>query len=442
MNVEIYIHGTPEGHEVYSNASIMDRHVNTYYGAEFDDQSLIIETSIVDCNIYCYYTYFRTNIISYSGRPMHYWGITIRTDCFVKNARVMYQILEMFGQYISSSIMSDGDNRKFLAKSISDIGKKVVGPIANLLSTIILTKDIIKMDDSFLANIGEAIRINPLDLLSVDIVNHVKKAEKLIVSPNVLSIYEKKRLDEYKNKIDFIKHDTEERFREIIHKMETEHQHEVDREKRNIIIAQNEIHELMIRCEEKEQINEKLARECTIHKNEISTLEKQYTDLESSFLPTWEKLAAPLSDIHRFLISKGVIRYTLPELNHLTFELRQIITYLRKEDTNTASKMKGLGKQETDISSKKHRFSKNQILVLVNIVFLFLILCLTLVIFSISVGLFSYPKSELQDSISVIEELHHEQMKEVEPSTHIEDKRVEIIKKETETIKQHDKRNN
>lgn len=442
MNVEIYIHGTPEGHEVYSNASVIDRHVNTYYGAEFADQSLIIETSIVDCNIYCYYTYFRTNILSYSGRPMQYWGITIRTDCFVKNAHVMYQILEMFGQYISSSIMSEGDNRKFLAKSISDIGKKVVGPIANLLSTIILAKDIIKMDDSFLANIGEAIRINPLDLLSVDIVNHVKKAEKLIVSPNVLSIYEKKRLDEYKNKIDFIKHDTEERFHEIIHKMEAEHQHEVDREKRNIMIAQNEIQELKERCKEKEIINEKLARECTSLKNKISTLEQQYTDLESSFLPTWAKLAAPLSYIHKFLISKGVIRYTFPELDHLTFELRQIITYLRKEDTNTASKMKGLGKQETDISSKKHRFSKNQILVLVNIVFLFLILCLTLVIFSISVGLFSYPKSELQDPISETEELYHEQIKEIEPSAQVEDKRVEIIEKESESIKQHDKRNN
>lgn len=118
----------------------------------------------------------------------------------------------------------------------------------------------------------------------------------------------------------------------------------------------------------------------------------------------------------RFLISKGVIRYNLPELNHLVSELHQISTYLRMEDTNTASKRISLRTQKIDVNSEKHRFPKNQVLVIINIIFLFLILCLTFAIFSISIGLFSYNKSELQDPISVTEEIHHEQMEEIEPS--------------------------
>lgn len=74
---------------------------------------------------------------------------------------------------------------------------------------------------------------------------------------------------------------------------------------------------------------------------------------------------------------------------------------------------------KTDVSSNKHRFSKNPILVIINIIFLFLILCLTLATFSISIGLFSTAKGELREPISVTEEIHHEQMEEIEPSVHV-----------------------
>lgn len=260
-------------------------------------------------------------------------------------------------------------------------------------------------------------KINPMDLQSVDVVNSIKKAEKLIISPSALSMNEKKRLDEYKNKIDFIKHDTEKKYDEIIHKMETKHQHDVNHDKSKLMRTYADIEDLSKRCKEKDEINKILEIECINLKREISTLQKQYTDLESSFLPAWTKLAAPLSDIQRFLISKGVVRYNLPELDHLASELRQINARLRKEDTNVA--VKGMGKLKTDVYSKKHWFSKNPILVIINIIFLFLILCLTLATFSISIGLFSTAKGEISEPISVTEEIHHEQMEEIEQSVHV-----------------------
>lgn len=59
---------------------------------------------------------------------------------------------------------------------------------------------------------------------------------------------EKIRLDEYKNKIDFIKHDTEKKYDEIIHKMETKHQHDVNRDKRELMSAYADIENLSKRC--------------------------------------------------------------------------------------------------------------------------------------------------------------------------------------------------
>ena len=440
MTIDIYIHGEPLSRTTYSTGGKTDPYVSYFPYAQWEDCSLIVETKVLEYKIWCYYTYIRKNITRKDNR-LGCCALTLKSDYCIAACNSVYQILDIiYKHFIIGKAVSNSPSPRFLLEDFNSIGESVCNSCETLLSKSLILNTSVSLDDSFLANAGEPMKINPLDLQSVDIVNSIKKAEKLIISPSALSMNEKKRLDEYKNKIDFIKHDTEKKYDEIIHKMETEHQHDVNRDKKKLMSACVEIENLSKRCKEKDEINKRLEIECVNLKSEISTLQKQYTDLESSFLPTWTKLAAPLSDIQRFLISKGVVRYNLPELNQLASELRQINARLRKEDINVA--VKGIGILKTDVYTKKHRFSKNQILIIINIIFLFLILCLTLAIFTISVGLFSYPKSELQDPISETEELYHEQIKEIEPSAQVEDKRVKIIEKESESIKQHDKRNN
>lgn len=440
MTIDIYIHGEPLSRTTYSTGGKTDPYVSYFPYAQWEDCSLIVETKVLEYKIWCYYTYVRKNITRKDNR-LGCCALTLKSDYCIAACNSVYQILDIiYKHFIIGKAVSNSPSPRFLLEDFNSIGESVCNSCETLLSKSLILNTSVSLDDSFLANAGEPMKINPLDLQSVDIVNSIKKAEKLIISPSALSMNEKKRLDEYKNKIDFIKHDTEKKYDEIIHKMETEHQHDVNRDKKKLMSACVEIENLSKRCKEKDEINKRLEIECVNLKSEISTLQKQYTDLESSFLPTWTKLAAPLSDIQRFLISKGVVRYNLPELDQLASELRQINARLRKEDINVA--VKGMGILKTDVYTKKHRFSKNQILIIINIIFLFLILCLTLAIFTISVGLFSYPKSELQDPISETEELYHEQIKEIEPSTQVEDKRVKIIEKESESIKQHDKRNN
>ena len=440
MTIDIYIHGEPLSRTTYSTGGKTDPYVSYFPYAQWEDCSLIVETKVLEYKIWCYYTYIRKNITRKDNR-LGCCALTLKSDYCIAACNSVYQILDIiYKHFIIGKAVSNSPSPRFLLEDFNSIGESVCNSCETLLSKSLILNTSVSLDDSFLANAGEPMKINPLDLQSVDIVNSIKKAEKLIISPSALSMNEKKRLDEYKNKIDFIKHDTEKKYDEIIHKMETEHQHDVNRDKKKLMSACVEIENLSKRCKEKDEINKRLEIECVNLKSEISTLQKQYTDLESSFLPTWTKLAAPLSDIQRFLISKGVVRYNLPELDQLASELRQINARLRKEDINVA--VKGIGILKTDVYTKKHRFSKNQILIIINIIFLFLILCLTLAIFTISVGLFSYPKSELQDPISETEELYHEQIKEIEPSTQVEDKRVKIIEKESESIKQHDKWNN
>ena len=417
MTIDIYIHGEPLSRTTYSTGGKTDPYVSYFPYAQWEDCSLIVETKVLEYKIWCYYTYIRKNITRKDNR-LGCCALTLKSDYCIAACNSVYQILDIiYKHFIIGKAVSNGPSPRFLLEEFNSIGESVCNSCETLLSTSLILNTSVSLDDSFLANAGEPMKINPMDLQSVDIVNSIKKAEKLIISPSALSMNEKKRLDEYKNKIDFIKHDTEKKYDEIIHKMETKHQHDVNRDKRELMSAYAHIESLSKRCKEKDEINKKLEIECINLKSEISTLQKQYTDLESSFLPAWTKLAAPLSDIQRFLISKGVVRYNLPELDHLASELRYINARLRKEDTNVA--VKGMGKLKTDAYSKKHWFSKNPILVIINIIFLFLILCLTLATFSISIGLFSTAKGELREPISVTEEIHHEQMEEIEPSVHV-----------------------
>ena len=417
MTIDIYIHGEPLSRTTYSTDGKTDPYVSYFPYAQWEDCSLIVETKVLEYKIWCYYTYIRKNITRKDNR-LGCCALTLKSDYCIAACNSVYQILDIiYKHFIIGKAVSNGPSPRFLLEEFNSIGESVCNSCETLLSTSLILNTSVSLDDSFLANAGEPMKINPMDLQSVDIVNSIKKAEKLIISPSALSMNEKKRLDEYKNKIDFIKHDTEKKYDEIIHKMETKHQHDVNRDKIKLMSACEEIENLSKRCKEKDEINKKLEIECINLKSEISTLQKQYTDLESSFLPAWTKLAAPLSDIQRFLISKGVVRYNLPELDHLASELRYINARLRKEDTNVA--VKGMGNLKTDVSSNKHRFSKNPILVIINIIFLFLILCLTLATFSISIGLFSTAKGELSEPISVTEEIHHEQMEEIEPSVHV-----------------------
>ena len=417
MTIDIYIHGEPLSRTTYSTDGKTDPYVSYFPYAQWEDCSLIVETKVLEYKIWCYYTYIRKNITRKDNR-LGCCALTLKSDYCIAACNSLYQILDIiYKHFIIGKAVSNGPSPRFLLEEFNSIGESVCNSCETLLSTSLILNTSVSLDDSFLANAGEPMKINPMDLQSVDIVNSIKKAEKLIISPSALSMNEKKRLDEYKNKIDFIKHETEKKYDEIIHKMETKHQHDVNRDKRELMSAYAHIENLSKRCKEKDEINKKLEIECINLKSEISTLQKQYTDLESSFLPAWTKLAAPLSDIQRFLISKGVVRYNLPELDHLASELRYINARLRKEDTNVA--VKGMGKLKTDVSSNKHRFSKNPILVIINIIFLFLILCLTLATFSISIGLFSTAKGELREPISVTEEIHHEQMEEIEPSVHV-----------------------
>lgn len=225
MNVELFLHGTPDGLDAYSTSTEHDTYVDSFYSSDYRDQSMIVETKIKENRIFSYYTYFRQNVFSTKNRQ-GYFGLTIRTDSFMTNLQVMYQLLDVtYNQSILGIIISEGKERKYIVSKFQVEGKKICDNIINLLSLTIKPKSIIKLDDTFLGNSGSPIMFNPCDENCTNALNHYKSAERIIISPSAPLPREQARAKEYQEKLGFVKRESEERLKSEIHYLKTEIDH-------------------------------------------------------------------------------------------------------------------------------------------------------------------------------------------------------------------------
>lgn len=230
MDVEICIHGKPLAHETYSTAAEQANDIinfcNSFFEnrSDYQEQSLVAETKIWQNRIYSYYTYNRNNIKDLSGRTA-YFAITLRTDAFVKNLYVIYNVLDIvYNQFVIGTILSKEKDTKYAIENFEKIGKEICDIILNLLSQVIQTKDLVRLDDTFLANSGVPLSFNPCDNRCLDLLSEYKKAEKIIISPSSSLLRELQKAKEYQQKLEYIKKETEERYISHLRKMQAENQ--------------------------------------------------------------------------------------------------------------------------------------------------------------------------------------------------------------------------
>lgn len=191
MTIDIYIHGEPLSRTTYSTDGKTDPYVSYFPYAQWEDCSLIVETKVLENKIWCYYTYIRKNITRKDNR-LGCCALTLKSDYCIAACNSLYQILDIiYKHFIIGKAVSNGPSPRFLLEEFNSIGESVCNSCETLLSTSLILNTSVSLDDSFLANTGEPMKINPMDLQSVDIVNSIKKAEKLIISPSALSMNEK-----------------------------------------------------------------------------------------------------------------------------------------------------------------------------------------------------------------------------------------------------------
>lgn len=201
MDVEIYLHGVPDGQDYFG---IKEEQTNAglFYDNSTESVKLVVETKKNGDKEYTYYTYLRyKGIVGSGGRPGSYFGITLRLDMYYQDVIHIYTLLEIvFKKYIIGTLLAQsGDTYKYMVPSFSvkkaEIEQLQQGMIQLIQSTCVLSK-FTNIDDSFIHPVTNVATCNIADISDNSMLSAIKKYSKVALSPdyklNLAKEYEKK----------------------------------------------------------------------------------------------------------------------------------------------------------------------------------------------------------------------------------------------------------
>lgn len=204
MNVEILLHGVPEGQDYYG---VEEERANAelFYDNSVESVKFVVEAKKTSNNAFVYYTYLRyKGIVGSGGRPGSYFGLTLRMDKYYRDVIHVYNMLEMmFKKYVVGVLLSSsGESYKYLTSSFAskktEIEQLQQGLIQLIQGTCNWSK-FVDIDEDFLNPITTAALCNIADITENAMLASIKKYSKVVLSPdyklNVVKEYEKKLQD-------------------------------------------------------------------------------------------------------------------------------------------------------------------------------------------------------------------------------------------------------
>ncbi len=202
MDIEIMIHGVPDGQDYWG---IQEEHDNMglFYGNSNESVKFVVETKKQGDHAYTYYSYLRyKGIIGGGGRPGSYFGLTLRMDKYYQDATYIYSILELvFNKYIVGVLLiASGDTYKYSVRNFahkSDEIGQVQTALIQLFQMTCVPSKILDIDGSFIHPITANPTGNIFDFNDTAILATIKKYSKVVLSPD----YEMNIEKEYKKKI-------------------------------------------------------------------------------------------------------------------------------------------------------------------------------------------------------------------------------------------------
>jgi len=201
MDVEIMLHGVPEGQDYYG---IPEERANAvlFYDNSSESIKFVVEPKAIGNKPYVYYTYLRyKGLVGYGGRSGSYLGLTMRVDKYYQDVAHIYSMLEMvFKRYIVGVFIAPvGDSYKYLVPSFAskktEIDKLQQGLIELIKSTCVWSK-FVDLDSSFIHPGTSSASCNIVDITENAMLSALKKYSKVVLSPdyklNLAIEYEKK----------------------------------------------------------------------------------------------------------------------------------------------------------------------------------------------------------------------------------------------------------
>lgn len=201
MNVEILIHGVPDGQDYYGIAEERT-YAELFYDNSAESVKFVVETKTTGNNASVYYTYLRyKGMVGYGGRPGSYFGLTLRIDKYYQDVIHMYNMLEMvFKKYVVGVLLAPlAESYKYtvpnFASKKAEIEQLQQG-LAQLIQGTCAWSKFVDVDKSFIHPDAAAASCNIADITENTMTAALKKYSKVVLSPdyklNLAKEYEKK----------------------------------------------------------------------------------------------------------------------------------------------------------------------------------------------------------------------------------------------------------
>lgn len=204
MNVEILVHGVPQGQD-YFGVEEERTYVESFYDNSAELVKFVVEPKKTGNNTFVYYTYLRyKGILGSGGRPGSYFGLTLRIDKYYQDVIHVYNMLEMvFKKYVVGVLLSSsGESYKYMSSSFAskktEIEQLQQGLIQLIQGTCNWSK-FVDIDSGFFHSVTSLASCNIADITENAMSTALKKYSKVVLSPdyklNIVKEYEKKVQD-------------------------------------------------------------------------------------------------------------------------------------------------------------------------------------------------------------------------------------------------------
>ena len=227
MDIEIFVHGVPNGQSFWGKEEDRNYFGNFYGQNNSDAVKYLIQTRSSNGKTYCYYNYLvYQKVIGSDGREGSYFGLSIRFDAYCKDFVGIYKILDcIFTAHVLNKILKiqNGSYKYIIADfvSASEIMGNIKDAIWQLLQSTLTNEGVCSLG-SFAIGGGSLPTGNLYEITANDVEATVKKYGKIALSPYYPTVREKDMAQRYDSKLQSVKQQYEKTYSaEINEKEET-----------------------------------------------------------------------------------------------------------------------------------------------------------------------------------------------------------------------------
>lgn len=368
MDIEIFVHGVPNGQSFWGKEEDRNYFGNFYGQSNSDAVKYLIQMRSSNGKTYCYYNYLvYQNVIGSDGREGSYFGLSIRFDAYCKDFMGIYKILDtVFTAHVLNKILKvqNGNYKYIIADFVS--ASEMMGNIKEaiwqlLLST--LSNESVCGLGNFAVGGGSLPTGNLYEITANDVEATVKQYGKIALSPYYPTVREKGMAQQYDSKLQSVKQQYEERYSAEINAKE-----QTNRSLNNSLAS--------------------VQRECTKLQESIAQKDKIIAQKESA-----------ITNLEYQIKQIGQTQKAIKNLHLIKAPIAELANILESQQVH--------GREENIKQKKENPFSVKGLISFVNLAMLLVVLIVVVsLLFKVS------PKENksvdsfevLQDSISILNE--------------------------------------